>query len=380
MAKKKEEGEPPKKTHVKKGERLSALLASDLMAKLRKDHGETVLLRASDHKAQKLDRIPTGIFDLDYALGGGFPAGRVSTLYGPKSAAKTTIFLKTIANAQRMCSNCYSYVDPESGKCKCKDYRDFVIAFLDVEGALDIPWAKKLGVDTEQLMLDIPEYAEQALDIGEALLRTGEIDILALDSIAFLTPRKEIESSTEKDLMGVQARKVNSGVRKFTAAVNGVGKDTGRRPTIFFTNQIRMKLGVMFGNPETQPGGMGPGFAASVEARVKPIKFEMDENSGKPIWAELGFKIEKNKTCGAKMEGAYKLMVSDTETKKAGDVYDEPSMVAWAEKYGLVTRKGGYNCLGRNYRIKADLEEGLIRDPVFKAELYISLMEVLLAL
>lgn len=379
MAKKEEaKKKPPKKP--KKGARLSALLASDLVAKLRTDHGSTVLLRASDHKVQKLDRIPSGIFDFDYALGGGFPAGRVTTLYGPKSSAKTTIFLKTIANAQNMCSNCFSFLDPETEKCKCGSYRDFVIAFLDVEGTLDIPWAKTLGVDTEQLALDIPEYAEQALDIGEALLRTGEIDILVLDSIAFLVPRKEIESSTDKDLMGVQARKVGSGVRKFVAAMNGVGKDTGRRPTVFFTNQIRYKLGVMFGNPETQPGGMGPGFAASVEARVKPIKFEMDDHSGKPIWAELGFKIEKNKTCGAKMEGSYKLMVSDTETKKAGDIYDEPSMIAWAEKYGLVTRKGGYNCLGRNFRIKADLEEGLIADALFKFELREALMAVLLAL
>jgi recombination protein RecA len=377
----KEKGaKPSKESSTKKGARLTALLASDVIAKLRKDHGSTVLLRASDYKVQQIDRIPSGVFDFDYALGGGFPAGRVSVLYGPKSSAKTTLFLKAIANAQRMCSNCYSFVNPETGKCACKSYRDFVIAFLDVEGALDIPWAKALGVDTEQLMLDVPEYAEQALDIGEALLRTGEIDILCLDSIAFLTPRKEIESSTDKDLMGVQARKVNSGVRKFTAAVNGVAKDTGRRPTIFFTNQIRFKLGVMFGNPETQPGGQGPGFAASMEARVKPVGYKMDEDSGKPIWAELGFKIEKNKTCGAKMEGSYKLMVSDTETKKKGDVYDEPSMVTWGERYGLITRKGGYNCLGRNFRIKADLEEGLMKDPVFKWELRAALMEILLAL
>jgi recombination protein RecA len=253
MSKKKADKDQPKSA-PKRGSRLSSFLASEMVKKLKKKHGEMALIRASDFKVQDVPRIPTGVFDLDYALGGGFPAGRISTLYGPKSSGKTTIFLKTIANAQQMCSDCFTFIDEEKGRCVCGECREFVIAFLDVEGALDIPWARKMGVDTEQMMIDIPEYAEAALDIGEALLRSGEVDILVLDSLAFPTPAKEIEVSVEKDLMGTQPRLIGKGVRKFLSAINGVGKESGRRPTVFFTNQIRYKLGVMFGDPETQPG------------------------------------------------------------------------------------------------------------------------------
>jgi len=364
---------------VERGGRLSAFLAGELVKQIKKKHGEAALLRASEFKVQDVPRIPTGIFDFDYGLGGGFPVGRVSTLYGPKSSAKTTIFLKAIKNAQNMCSTCYTFIDGDSGKCRCGEMREFVIAFLDVEGALDVRWARDLGVDTERLLIDIPEYAEAALDIGEALLRSGEVDILVTDSLAFLTPQKEIESSIEKDLMGAQPRLIGKGVRKFLAAMNGVGKDTGRRPTVWFTNQIRMKLGVMFGNPETQPGGYAPGFAASIEVRCSSKKYEIDAKLKKPLWVEMGFKVEKNKVFGAKIAGEYRLMLSSTDDRKPGDVADEDSMIAWGEQLGIITRQGGYNCLDRTFRIKGDLERALITDPKFKQELRDTLMPILLA-
>lgn len=357
--------------------RLGALLASDLIGKLKKKHGETALLRASDFNVQHVPRVPTGIFDLDYALGGGFPLGRISIVYGPKSAAKTTLFLKTIANAQKMCSNCNTML--EEGKCKCGSYRETVVAYIDVEGALDLTWAQRLGVDTEAMLLSVPEYAEQALDLGEALLRSGEVDVLVIDSIAFLSPQKEVEESVEKETMGQQSRLVGKGVRKFVAALNGVGKETGRRPTVLFTNQIRFKLGMLFGNPETQPGGQAPGFASSVEVRVSPLKYEHDEMTKKPMWADFRFKVEKNKTFGAKMEGEYKLILADTETKQVGETADEGAMVEWGEKFGVITRDGGYNCLGRKFRIKAELEKALETDKVLKKELRECLLPILIA-
>jgi len=379
MAKSKEAKKASKPIPLKRGERLTSLLAGETVAKIRKEHGANTLVRASDYLVQRLPRIPSGIFDFDYGLGGGFPAGRISTLFGPKHAGKTSILLKAIAQAQHMCSNCYRYVDPEEG-CGCDAYRDFVIAFLDVEGTLDLPWARRLGVDTDQLLLDVPEYAEQTLDIAEALVRTAEVDILVIDSLAFMTPRKEIEESADATLVGVQARKLGTGVRKFVSAVNGVGKEHGsrRRPTLFFTNQIRFKVGVMFGSPETQPGGVAPGFAASIEARIRQVKHEMDDASGKPIWAEVGYKFEKNKTAPSKMSGSFKLMVTDTKTRKAGHPYDELSMISWGEQNGIIVRKGGYKCLGQSFRIKADLENALAKDPGFKRGLRDALFEVML--
>ena len=360
--------------------RVAALLAGDLIKKLRKANGETTLLRASDMKVLDVPRLESGIFDLDYALGGGFPVGRISTLYGPKSSGKTTVFLKTIANAQRTCSNCYTYWDPEAGRCKCGDFREHVCAFLDVEGAFDTQWAKKLGVDMDNLILDVPEYAEQALDIGEALLRSGDVDVLVLDSLAFLVPRREIEHSVAKDMMGVQPRLIGSGIRKFVSAINGVGNDTGRRPTVLFTNQIRFKLGLLFGNPETTSGGQAPGFAAAVECRVQGMKYEFHEVTKKPLWVDMKFRVEKNKTAGAKMQGEYRMMLSATDNKRVGETCDEPSLVKWGEHLGLITREKGYNCLGRNFRIKQDLVDALEADLAFRTELRNTLMPILLHL
>jgi recombination protein RecA len=377
--------EPEKKKTEKtekaewKGDRLAAFLNSELFGQIRKKHGDPILMRASEFKVQERPRIPTGIFPLDYALGGGFPVGLASTVFGHKSSGKTTTLLKAIRSAQNMCSECYRFLADAAWGCKCKKPRDFVVAYLDVEGTLDIPWAKSIGVDTERMILSIPEYAEQSLDIAEALLRSGECDLLVLDSIAFLTPQKEIEESIEKDMMGVQARIVGRGIRKFMAAANGVGNETGKRPTIFFTNQIRMMLGVMFGNPETQPGGKAPGFAAATETKLWPGKYEMDSVTQKPIHVEINFRIEKNKTSGAKMEGSFKLYTSDTSEKKKGDVFDEDQMIDWGEKTGLVQRSGGYQCNGETFRLKADLEKKLKTDPPFKMQLWQTLMPLLLA-
>jgi recombination protein RecA len=278
-----------------------------------------------------------------------------------------------------MCSQCWTFPD-ENEKCKCKKFRKTIAAYIDVEGTWDAPWAKAHGVDLTSLLLSVPEYAEQSLDIADGLVRSMECDVVVIDSLAFLTPAKEIEESNSKDFMGVQARAIGKGVRKaFVSGLNAVAMETGRRPTIFLTNQIRMKLGVMFGNPETTPGGMAPGFAASTETKCWGGKYEMDDDTGRPVSVLMNFKVEKNKTSPAKMEGDYKMLLSDTETKKAGDILDEPDMIALAEKIGLVTKDGAtWNCMGEGYTAKSHIERKAMIDPQFKRKFRDAMMAVLI--
>lgn len=377
MAKKTQEPETTEDTPKKS--RLDALLASDLLTKIRKEHGGSIIVKASDFKVQERPRIPTGIFSLDYALGGGFPVGLINTVYGQKSAGKTNTLLKAIAEAQHMCSGCYKYMEDAWWGCQCKKPRDFVAAYLDIEGTLDLPWARTLGVDTEKMMLSIPEYAEQALDIGEALLRSCDVDILVMDSLAFLTPQKEVTESHEKGMMGEQSRLIGRGMRKFGAALNAMGNETGRRTTVLFTNQIRYKIGLVFGNPETVSGGQAPGFAAATETRLTARKYEMDEVTGKPIFGDFEFKVDKNKTSGAKMEGGYKLYCSDVGPKKKGSIGDEDQIFDWGEKTGLINRDGGYQCNGETFPKKQDLDQRLLNDPWFKKRLMMDVMKVLQA-
>jgi recombination protein RecA len=358
--------------------RIKSLLASEALAGLIKKHGKNILQPASEFGVEGCARIPSGIFRLDYALGGGFPAGRVNNVYGPKSGGKTTIYLKTLGNAQKMCATCWTFPD-EEGKCKCKKFRKALAAWIDVEGTWDAPWALKHGVNLDELILSQPEYAEQSIDIADQLVRSTQLDVLVIDSLAFLTPSKEIEKSSNDELMGVQARTLGKGIRKFVSGLNGVALETGRRPTLLFTNQIRMKLGVMFGNPETQPGGHAPGFAASTETRVSSGKYEMDDESGRPISVELNFKVEKNKTSPAKMEGEYKMLLADTETKRVGDVLDEGWMVEQAEKIGLVEKKSGdWLCLGEKFSAKSHIERRAMTEPDYKRKLRDALMTILI--
>jgi recombination protein RecA len=190
----KDPNKDPKKKSEKKPEEdvIGQVLANELLAKLAKKHGSSIFKKASEYGVEQLPRIPTGIFLLDYALGGGFPVGRVNLVYGHKSSSKTTTVLKAVGNAQKMCANCYSFPD-EAGKCKCKKFRECVAAYIDVEGTWDAKWAALHGVDLSRLIISVPEYAEQSLDIAEGLVLSGKVDVIVLDSIAFLTPAKEIE-------------------------------------------------------------------------------------------------------------------------------------------------------------------------------------------
>lgn len=446
-------------------DRIAKLLGREAFQKLAKDHGNLILTRASDARVAKSYKIPSGVFPLDLKLGGGWSQGRVITIFGMKSTGKTTLLIRTIATAQRMCSNCWSFVrwshqverdeevtdettgevtkviDPKtkepkkvkvweplwvkrwwmdnSGKwrvmlkgelkaieggrfvpdvtlgeelkpeCDCGKYREAVCAFIDVEGTFDKPWARRQGVDLLKLILSQPEVAEQSLDIADALVRSGETDIMVLDSIAFLTPKKEITSSTEQILVGEQARTVGKGTRKFVSGINAVALHSERRPTIFLTNQIRMKVGVMFGNPETQPGGLAPGFASSVEVKTKGGVYEYEkqekakdgeekEKDRIPLEVELNFDVEKNKTGVPKRQGSFRLVLLDGEFKKKGDVYDEDVLVAEAEKLGLIKKVSkGWTCLGETFTAKSHIDRKLLTDPLFSQTLRWATLRVL---
>jgi recombination protein RecA len=368
--------------------RFEALLSSDLLKKIKKKHGKAILVRADEFSIQNIPRIGTGIFALDYALGGGFPAGRINIVWGNKSTGKTAICLRTLAHAQKVCANCYTAdVVDEEGEvhpCVCGEFREHVCAYLDVEGTWDQEWARTMGVDTEKVLLSVPEYAEQTLDIAEALLRSGEVDFLVLDSIAFLTPAKEIEESAGKALQAEQARVLGRGIRKFTAALNYMGNHFGRRPTIMFTNQIRMKIGVMFGSPETQPGGKASGFSATTEVKTyggSTKAYKMDETTGRPLYTDLAFRVEKNKSSPAKIEGEWRLQLADTETKRKGEIAEEAPMVETGLKIGLVEKVHNqkWTCLGEEYRAKSLIVKKMLEDPEFKATYSEALMTVLTA-
>lgn len=384
MAKKSEE-----KTAPSSKDRLAAFLKSDTVTKIHDKFGDSLLKKASDERVQSWRRIPTGILPLDLALGGGFPGGVVNTLWGDKGSCKTSTIIRAMARGQKMCRDCYKYLPDytliESSACKCKGSvkeREVLCAFIDVEGTLDLEWCRLLGLDTDRMILSRPDYAELTMDILEAILREGAVDLIAVDSLAFMTPQKEIEQSTAKDLMGTQSRVLAKGIRKLTAALNNVGLTYGheRRPTIFFTNQIRMQIGVMFGNPETQAGGKSPGYSAVTEVKTRPGKYKIDDVTGFPVSAEMHFRVDKNKSSFNKVEGEYTMVLSQTEHKKVGEIYDEPFLISRGEIAGLITReKAVWHCLDKKFGKRDDLLQALLTDKFFKEQVWNALLPLALS-
>ena len=216
------------------------------MQQIEKQYGKGAIMRLGGARAaEKVKVIPTGSLGLDIALGvGGLPKGRITEIYGPEASGKTTLALHVLAEAQK-----------QGGTA----------AFIDVEHALDPAWAKKIGVNLDNLLVSQPDTAEQALEIAETLIRSGGIDIVVLDSVAALVPRAEIEGEMGDAMMGVQARLMSQAMRKLAGVISK------SKTAMVFTNQIRMKIGVLFGNPETTPGGLALKFYSSVRLDVRKI-------------------------------------------------------------------------------------------------------------
>ncbi len=361
---------------------LTALLDGDVAARLRKAYGPNIIRKASSVDDRLRFRIPTGIFPLDFALSGGFAVGRFTTIYGPKSSSKTSTALRAIGNAQKMCARCWIPWNPITGEitCICPDgpTRTMVV-YIDVEQTYGQKWTEKMGIDLDQLAHITPEFGEQATNIIEELIGSGKVHVILLDSIAEMVPSTVIEKGAQEGIMAVFPLMIARAYHKFLAAMQRCEVNFGFRPTMLMINQIRHKVGVMFGSPEITPGGNQPGFLASTELRVQGKKPETADALFGADTVLVEFRVTKQKTGVPYREGSFQMVLRDQEFKKAGDIIDEPEIMKYAEKVDFLVRdKAKWLCLDRSFSKKEDVEHALMTDPEFSNAVRTQLMLKLL--
>ncbi len=312
MAKASTQNEDTKTALTTNKAKLEALQAA--MQQITKQFGEGSIMTLSDDKIKKMDVIPTGAISLDIALGvGGIPKGRIVEIYGPESSGKTTLALNILAEAQKAGG---------------------VAAFIDAEHAFDAEYAKKLGIKTEELLVSQPDHGEQALEILETLLRSGAVDIVVVDSVAALTPKAEIEGDMGDSHMGLQARLMSQALRKITAIANKTGG------TVIFINQLRMKIGIMFGNPETTTGGNALKFYASVRMDIRSKEKITKEDSIVGHVARV--KVVKNKVAPPFKEAEFEIVHGDG-IDKISSLLDAALKFNVIEKAGAWFKRNGEN-------------------------------------
>ncbi len=311
-------------------DKLMKLKSLDIaIEQIEKDHGKGSIMKLGDRPPAKIESISTGSISLDAALGiGGVPRGRIMEIYGPESSGKTTVCLHIIAEAQKTGG---------------------LAAFIDTEHALDTNYAQKLGVDIGNLLISQPEYGEQALEICETLVRSNALDVIVIDSVAALTPRAEIEGEMGDAVMGMQARLMSQALRKLTSAVSK------SNVVLIFTNQLRDKIGVMFGSPETTTGGKALKFYASIRMdirRIAAIKEGTDV-----IGNRTKVKVVKNKVAPPFKEVEFDIIYNEG-ISKVGDVID------LAVSKELIKKGGAWFTYGENrVQGREGLKKMLLDDP-----------------
>ncbi len=282
-------------------------IIEDAISSIEKTYGKGSIMKLGDGVVAQVESIPTGALSLDYALGiGGIPRGRVTEVYGPESSGKTTLCLHIIAEAQKTGG---------------------LAAFIDAEHALDVNYAKRLGVDTANLLLSQPDFGEQALEITDTLVRSNALDIIVIDSVAALVPRSEIEGEMGDATMAVQARLMSQALRKLTGAISK------SKTAVVFINQLRSKIGVMFGNPETTTGGNALKFYASLRLDIRRIAAIKEGND--VVGNRTKVKIVKSKVAPPFKEVEFDILYNEG-ISKMGDLVD------LATNFGLVKKSGAW--------------------------------------
>lgn len=307
-------------TKTKRDEKAAPLTAAKdaavktALAEIEKQFGAGAIMKMGSAAHIQIETFSSGSLSLDLALGGGFPRSRIVEIYGPESSGKTTLALHAISQVQK-----------KGGRA----------AFIDAEHALDVQYAKKIGVDIDNLLVSQPDDGEQALEITETLVRSGGIDIIVIDSVAALTPRAEIEGVMGEPQMGLQARLMSQALRKLTAIVSKTNC------TVIFINQMRMKIGVMFGNPETTTGGNALKFYASLRLDVRRIDKLTEKSDGEQeiIGNRTRVKVVKNKIAPPFRQAEFDILYAQGISRES-DVLD------LGVKYGILEKTGAYFRMG----------------------------------